>query len=132
MCSGRFRSRWKRTACNPDFIADDFEEARRIIGDRIGVAVAGIRIDRRECRDRCSSRCVFINGTARKRDVGWVFVDQIVDGERDGFGVGIAAGIGDFNRDVVVLVRLKVDGSAPAATRTLVADNLEEARRDRW
>ena len=30
---------------NPDLIADDLEEPGRVIGDCIGVAVAGIRID---------------------------------------------------------------------------------------
>ena len=46
---------------DPDLVTDDLEEARGIIGDRIGVAVAGIGVDRAQRGNRCSGSSVLVN-----------------------------------------------------------------------
>ena len=95
-----------------DLVADDLEEAGGIAGDGIGVAVAGIRVDRRERGDRRTRRRVLVNRAARQRDVGRGLIDEVVDRDGDDFTVGVAGRVRGLNRDVVGLVGLEVDGGA--------------------
>ena len=100
-----------------DLVTDNLEEARGIIGDRIGVAVAGIGIDRAQSGNSCSGSGVLVDRSAGQRDIGRVLIDQVVDREGDDFRIGVATGIGGLDRDVMGLIGLEVDRGA-AATRT--------------
>ena len=68
---------------------------------------------------------ILVDRSAGQRDIGGVLVDQIIDREGDDFRIGVAAGIGGLDRDVVGLIGLEVDGCARRNTH-LIADNLEE------
>ena len=58
-------------ACrDANLVTDNLEEARGIIGDGVGVAVARIRIDRAQSGNGCSSGSVLVNRAAGERDIG--------------------------------------------------------------
>ena len=115
------------TRRDPDLIADDLKEAGRIVRDGIGVRIAGVRVNCRQRGDRRARRGVLVDRATGQSNVCRVFVDQVVDRDRDNFRVGVARGIGRLDRDVVGLIGFEVD----VRTRrdaNLVADDFEEAR----
>ena len=57
-----------------------------------------------------------------------IFVEEVVDGERNDLRIGVATGIGHFDGDVVGLIGLEVDVRA-GGDANFIADDLEEARR---
>ena len=117
-----------RACRDPHFIADDLEETGRVVGDSVSMRIPGIRISRaQDGRDR-SLGGVLVDRTAGQRDVGRRLVDQVVDRDRDDFGVRIARSIGRLDREVMGLVGLVVDIRA-CRDPDLVADDLEEAGR---
>ena len=72
----------------------------------------GIRIHGAQRGDRGARRCVLVDRAAGERDVGRVLIEQVVDRDGHHFRIGVAARVGDLNRDVVRLVRFEVDVGA--------------------
>ena len=113
---------------DPHFVANDLEESGRIVGQRIGESVACVLIDRGEHSGNRTLGRVLVDVAAGERDVGRSFVGEIVDRNRDHFRIGVAAGIGHFDRKVVAIGGLKVDVGA-GRHANLVADDFEEPGR---
>ena len=88
----------------------DGEPAAGIVGQGVGHAIAGIGIDTDgDIDDRAIGRVLVDRGP--EEDVGGRFV-HIADGDREGFGVGVAGAVGDLDGDAVAARGLVVEQGA--------------------
>ena len=91
--------------------AVDGEPAAGVVGQRVGRAVAGVGIGRRDRADRGPVGGVLVHRIGRQFQIRRLFVD-VTDVDGEGLRVGVAAAVGDPNGDVVAGRALEVQQAA--------------------
>ena len=91
--------------------AVDREAAARVVGEGVARAVAGVGIGDGDRADGGAVGAVLIHRVPGKGQVGRRLV-HIVDGDREGLGVGVAGAVGDLDGDAVAACGLVVQQGA--------------------